>query len=78
MGKLIERLRLVRYLQRKAAEGYNVIPVPSFMAGEVQALIWSRCVERAADKWASRVAEVSLSDWTAAVDAEAERWRSRD
>lgn len=54
---------MARYLLHKQGEGYQLVPVPAWLAGEVRGLVWSKGVERAAENWAAAEADVSLTDW---------------
>lgn len=65
--KILRLWRLARYLQHKADEGCELIAVPRWLAPKLHKLIWERRMERAAAKWADRVADISVAEWQAAM-----------
>lgn len=47
--------------------------MPRWLASEIYVLIYTRGVERAADKWARREYEVTLHEWQAVMRDQADR-----
>lgn len=78
----IERIRATYRMARKIAAamdaGFTLIPVPNWLAPEVNQLIWARNVERASNRWAEAAPEIDLGGWRQAYMAAGERMKGPD
>lgn len=66
-GDLRRRWLLAKWLAEAEDNGKMLIAVPDGMAAQVHGEIWRHNVEAASERWATKIADVSLDDWQEAV-----------
>lgn len=65
--RLWKIIKLAIRINNETKNGKVIITCPTWLAGQVNAYIWQKNVERAAQKWAAHDGNVSLSQWQESI-----------